>query len=121
MDRDMIELLDPKEWHKLDSIFESEWRACLPHPDHAVIIVEKDGDELIGFCIIETLVRTGNFWVAPNHRGNGTVRRLINFVQDRAKRSSRSFVGLADEQRYEGLFKSLGMRPVGAAFRKDFY
>lgn len=117
----MIELLDPKEWHKLDAIFESEWNAALPNPDHAAIIVEKDGDELIGFCIIETLVRTGNFYVAPNHRGNGTVRRLINFVQERAQRSARSFIGFADQPRYEGLFRSLGMREVGSAFRKDFY
>ena len=116
----MIELLDPKEWHKLDSVFESEWDAAIPNPDHASILIEKDGDELIGFCVVETLVRPGMFYVAPNHRGNGTVRRLIQRVQRTAKNSNRSFIALADEPRFEKLFRSLGMRPVGTGFRKDF-
>lgn len=116
-----IELLDPKEWPKLESIFESEWGACLPNPDHAMIVVEVEDDELIGFCILETLVRPGNFFVSPRHRGNGTVRRLVEYVRDKAARSSRSFVAFADEPRYEKLFRAMGMREVGKGFRKDFF
>jgi len=117
----MIELLDPKEWPKLEGIFADEWGACLPDPKHSMIVVEKDDEELIGFCIIETLVRPGNFYVAPNHRGNGTVKRLVEYVKTRAANSGRSFIGLADQPRYERLFRSLGMQPVGAAFRKDYF
>lgn len=117
----MIELLPPHEWPKLESIFETEWQACLPDPDHAMIVVEKEDDELIGFCVIETLVNPHNFYVAPRHRGNGTIGRLVSYVRDRAKGSGRSFVGIADQPRYEKLFKSLEMRPVGTAWRKDFF
>lgn len=117
----MIELLPPSEWSKLESIFGSEWGACLPDPDHAAIVVETEDGELIGFCIIETLVRPGNFFVSEKHRGNGTVRRLVSYVQERARNSGRSFIALADEPRYEKLFKSLQMRPVGTAWRRDFF
>lgn len=117
----MIELLKESEWHKLEPIFEREWNACLPNPDHAAILVETEDDELIGFCVVETLVRPGMFYVAPNHRGNGTVKRLINRVKEIAAKSKRSFIAIADEPRFEGLFRSLKMRPVGMTFRKDFF
>lgn len=117
----MIELLPPSEWSKLESIFESEWGACLPDPDHAAIIVEREDDELIGFCVIETLVNPHNFFVSEKHRGNGTVRRLVEFVRERARSSGRSFITIADQPRYEKLFKALEMRPVGTAWRKDYF
>lgn len=117
----MIQLLPPERWPELEAIFADEWDACLPHPDHAAIVVETEDEELIGFCIIETLIRPGNFFVSPRHRGNGTVRRLIDYVRQRAASSERSFIALADEPRYEKLFKSLGMRPVGTGWRKDFF
>jgi hypothetical protein len=117
----MIELLPPEEWHQLEAIFEAEWAACLPNPEHAMIVVERDGDELIGFCILETLIRPGNFYVSERHRNNGTVRRLVSYIESRARASGRSFVALADQPRYEKLFQSLGMRAVGTAFRRDFF
>lgn len=117
----MIQLLPPERWHELEAIFTDEWNAVLPDPNHDAIIVEEEDGELIGFCVIETLVRTGNFFVSEKHRGNGTVKRLIDFVRERAQASGRSFVAFADEPRYERLFKSLGMRPVGTAWRRDFF
>lgn len=117
----MIELLPPERWPELEAIFADEWGACLPDPNHATILVEVDDGELIGFCILETLVRPGNFFVTPRHRGNGTVKRLIEYVRDRAAKSGRSFVTFADEPRFEKLFKQLQMRPIGTAWRKDFF
>ena len=117
----MIELLPPEEWHKLESVFEEAWGACLPNPEHAMIVVEMEDEELISLCLLETVVRVGNFYVAPRYRGNGKIRRLIEYVRERAGRSGRSFVAFADQPRYEKLFQSLGMRPVGHAYRKDFF
>lgn len=118
----MIELLPPERWRELEAIFADEWGAALPNPDHATILVEVEDDELIGFCILETLVRPGNFYVTPRHRGKtDTVKRLMGYIGTRARSSERSFIALADEKRFERLFKSLGMRPVGTAFRKDFF
>jgi GNAT superfamily N-acetyltransferase len=118
----MIQLLPPERWHELEAIFADEWGACLPNPEHALIVVETEDDELIGFCILETLVRPGNFYVAPNHRGKtDTVRRLMGYIATRATRSGRSFVTFADEPRFERLFQRLHMRPVGTAWRKDFF
>lgn len=116
-----IQLLPPSEWPKLEAIFRQEWGACLPHPDHGGIIAELEDEELIAFCMTESLIRVGNFYTAPNHRGNGSVRRLISKMQEVAPRSGRSFIALADEPRYAALFRSLGMREVGMAFRKDFF
>jgi hypothetical protein len=115
-----IQLLDPIEWPKLDDIFRDEWNANLPDPNHGNIIAEMDEDELIGFCMTESLVRVGNFYTVPKHRGNGTTLRLIRKVQQSARNSQRSFIALADEQRYERLFQRLHMRRAGMAYRKDF-
>jgi predicted GNAT family N-acyltransferase len=117
----MIELLDPIEWPKLEEIFSREWNAVLPNPLHANMLVELEDEELIGFCMTESLIRVGNFYITNKHRGNGTVKRLISRVQKSAQESSRSFVAFADQERYANLFRSLGMRPVGEAFRKDFF
>jgi hypothetical protein len=115
-----IELLPPESWPKLDDIFRENWNAALPDPNHGNIIVEMDDDELIGFCMTESLVRVGNFYTVPKHRGNGTTLRLIRKVQQSARNSQRSFVAFADEERYERLFQRLHMREVGVAYRKDF-
>lgn len=120
----MIQLLPPEEWHKLESIFESEWggEVCLPHPDHAIIIADIEDDELLGFCVLETLVRPGLFYVSPRHRGkNGTVRKLLSYIVTRASQSGRSFVAFADQERYGKLLKSMGMKAVGMAYRKDHF
>jgi len=117
----VIQLLPPSEWHKLEAIFADSWNAALPNPDHAVIVAETEDDELIGFCVIETLVNPHNFFVSEKHRGNGTVRRLVEHVRERARESGRSFICIADQPRYEKLFKGLQMRSVGQAYRKDFF
>lgn len=116
-----IQLLPPERWHELEAIFADEWNAALPNPDHAAIIVETEDEELIGFCILETLVRPGNFYVSPRHRNNGTVRRLLSYIVTRASQTGRSFIAFADQPRYENLFQSLKMRNVGTAYRKDFF
>jgi hypothetical protein len=116
----MIKLLDSSEWHKLEPIFESEWGACLPDPAHGNIIVDIDDDELRGFFMAESLIRVGNFYTAPNHRGGKVPLGLIRHMEQIAPRSQRSFVAFADEERFEPLFERLKMRRVGMAYRKDF-
>jgi len=117
----MIQLLPPERWPELEAIFADEWQAVLPNPEHAMIVVEVEDEELIQFCIVETLVRPGNFFVSPRHRGRAKVRRLIEYVREKAQQSGRSFVTFADEPRFERLFQRLQMRPVGTAWRKDFF
>lgn len=124
----MIEVLDPKEWHKLDAIFATEWNAVLPDPAHAAIIVEKEDDELIGFVTLESVMLVANAYVAPNYRGlRGvrTIKRLTGHIRDRARYSGRAFLMIAHQDRgmrYEHFFRALGLHKLAdVVYRCDFF
>lgn len=118
----MIELLDPKEWHKLDSIFESEFNSAIPDSQHASIIADVEDGELRGFIVVESLVWVGQIYIAPNHRGNGLTRKFIRHIEDKTRKACRSVITIASEPRFEKLFQRKKMRKVGCAvYRKEMY
>ena len=124
----MIELLDPKEWYKLEAIFGAEWNACLPDPAHAMIITETEDGELIGFVTLESVMLVANAYVAENHRGlKGvrTIKRLTGHIREKAKHSGRAFLMIGHNDRgprYENFFKALGLRKLAdAVYRCDFF
>jgi hypothetical protein len=123
-----IVLLSPEEAAKLDSIFEAEWGAVVPDPRHAQIVAEVEGDELVGFVTLEEVILVSNAYVSPRHRGTegvAVIKRLAERVRQSASRSGRSFlmIGHSDRgQRYEHLFRMLGLRKIAdALYRKDFF
>jgi len=124
----MIELLPPDQWHKLESIFETEWAACLPDPEHAMIIAETDDGELVGFVTLESVMLVANVYVAHNHRGlKGvrTIKKLTTHIREKAKHSGRAFLMIAHRDRglrYEHFFKALGLHKLAdVVYRCDFF
>lgn len=106
----------------LDDIFAREWGGALPDGRYSSILAEVDDGELVGFCVLEELIRCGNFFTAPSHRGGMVARRLIERVRSAAAQTGRSFVAFAHANRDERLFRMLGMRRVAdATYRSDFF
>lgn len=121
----MIKVLTEAEAGKLDSIFESEWDAHAPR-DHAAVIAETKDDELIAFVPLEDVMLISGVYVAPNHRGMSgakSILRIIDFIEQRAQNSGRSFIMARHEDRADhflGLSERLGFRKYAdVVYRTD--
>lgn len=121
----MIKVLPESEAGKLDSIFEQEWNAHAPR-DHASIVTDVDDDELISFVPLEIVGLISGVYVAPNHRGvrgAKSILRIIDFIEQRAQNSRRSFIMARHEDRenhFLGLSERLGFRKYAdAVYRTD--
>lgn len=123
----MIELLPPDQWKHLEPIYEAEWGAATPDPTHGMILTETDDGELVAFVTLESVMLVSNVYIAPNHRGAkgvGALKRMMKHISDKAQGTGRTFVMIGHEDRggrYAGLFKALGLRRQGEAWRKRFW
>lgn len=121
----MIKVLSETEAAKLDSVFETEWNSYAPR-EHASIVADVKDDELITFVPIEIVGLISGVYVAPNHRGirgAKSILSVIDFIEQRAKNSGRSFIMARHEDRenhFLGLSERLGFRRYAdAVYRTD--
>ena len=69
--------LPPEEWPRLAG---TELEAVWPHlrPAHqATVLVVEDGEAIVGCWLLLTLAHCEGVWVAPTHRGKGSVARRL--------------------------------------------
>ena len=131
----MIELRDAAA-EDLDALLALE-RSCFPDPwvremfadelacPDSVFLVAVEETRLLGFVILRLAGPEGevyNIAVAPEIRGRGIGRRLLQSALDRAERKGTRLVFLEVREGNlpaQALYRSLGFRPVG--LRKKYY
>lgn len=121
MNMEKIELLPFERWAELEEIFEHEFKAILPDGDKANILAALDeGGNIKGFIVVETLLRAGQVYVAPDGANNGNLpRKFFSYLENNIPRGA-SVIVIASEERFEGLVRHLGFREVeGKIFRRD--
>jgi hypothetical protein len=100
----------------LRPVFEGEFNSELPAENQANII----GDER-GFVVAEHILRVGMIYIKPDVRNtpksHSFIREVVRFLLKKIPRGT-SVICIATEGE-EKLFKRLGMREVGTAYRID--
>jgi N-acetylglutamate synthase-like GNAT family acetyltransferase len=79
MDREMTtRILPPEEWERLSGTELGEVWPILPPACTKVLVVEDTDGRIIGCWALMNLYHAEGLWIAPDHRGKGSVaRRLI--------------------------------------------
>lgn len=77
-------VLPPEEWPRLAGT-EAETVWPLLSPEQAQVLVVEDGATIVGVWVLMRLVHAECVWIAPDHRGRGSVaKRLVRFMRERA-------------------------------------
>ena len=102
--------------------YEADWWAARARQDGDVVYVADGGDALVGmaggFCPEEGVVMLWGMWVAPEARGRGLARQLVEAVIVWAREYGAATIRLdvTDDERAApaaALYRSLGFAPTG--------
>ncbi len=78
-------MLPPEEWPRLAGT-EAERVWPLLDPAQAQVLVVEQGGAIVGVWVLMRLVHAECVWIAPAHRGRGSVaKRLVSFMRERAR------------------------------------
>lgn len=109
-------VLPPAEWPRLAG---TEAEPLWPHlrPSDARVLVVEHGTEILGVWVLFRAVHAECVWVAPDHRGKGSVvRRLVQFMGEQARKwGYRTVVAGTTQPAVEVLLKKLHGVPVPGA------
>ena len=78
-------VLPPEEWPRLAG---TEAETLWPHlvPSQSRVLVVEQGAAIVGVWVLMQLVHAECVWIAPRHRGVGSVaRRLLAFMRTQAR------------------------------------
>jgi ribosomal protein S18 acetylase RimI-like enzyme len=109
-------------WYARELEYGPDWWEARARQDGEVLYVAEDGDALVGmaggFFPQEGVVMLWGMWVAPEARGRGLGRRLVELVIAWAREVGAATIRLdvTDDERARpaaALYRSLGFAPTG--------
>ncbi len=102
--RDELEVLEP--------VLDANGWASLNKPTSCAIAA-FDGDNLVGFFVLQPFPMAGPMWTRQTHRGTGIAEDLAAKMSDFMRDIQiRGFLVIADSAHSEQMCKSRGMRRV---------
>lgn len=106
-------MLPPEEWPRLAGT-EAERVWPLLDPAQAQVLVVEQGGAIVGVWVLMRLVHAECVWIAPAHRGRGSVaKRLVSFMRDRARAwGARTVIGSATRDEVATLIGKLHGQPL---------
>jgi hypothetical protein len=101
------------EWSRLvGTELETIWPSV--NPETATVLVVEDEGQIVGTWMVMTVVHAEGVWIAPSHRGRGSVaRRLLRGLREIAARAGvAGVVTGAKTDDVAGYLARVGARPV---------
>lgn len=105
--------LPPDEWHRLS---DTDIPSVLPYvsPDQFEVVVVEDNGEIVGAWAVWRVVHVEGLWIAPAHRGKGSVaKRLYHATMEAAKKWTPEWVmTMAPNPHVRSLVEHIGGVPI---------
>jgi hypothetical protein len=104
------------EWPSFEALHKREFPGDpVPTPTQAMVVIEEQGGEIVGFLVARYMPVIGPWWTKPGHgEGFGVAKRLVEKLMAETPEVSQA-VTFTKDHRVARLHRILGLREEGFA------
>ncbi len=102
-------ILDRDEHHMLSEAYASH--GGVQPPDVGIVAGAFDGDQLVGFLVLQPILHMEPVWVHPDYRGQVPIGHLVRLIEEQLPHGLVYFA-FAPNQRISDLVKSQGFQSL---------